>query len=47
LSSIAKGVVVAQPDRNWVTRFTYKWVNQLGAYRLTGTVKPTLACASR
>ena len=33
--------------RNWVTRFTYEWVNQLGIYRLTGTVKPTLAYASR
>jgi len=33
--------------RNWVTRFTYEWVNQLGVYRLTGTVKPTLAYASR
>jgi RNA-directed DNA polymerase len=33
--------------RNWTTRFTYEWVNQLGVYRLTGTVKPTLAYASR
>jgi RNA-directed DNA polymerase len=33
--------------RNWVSRFTYEWVNQLGVYRLTGTVKPTLAYASR
>ena len=33
--------------RNWVTRFNYEWVNQLGIYRLTGTVKPTLAYASR
>jgi RNA-directed DNA polymerase len=33
--------------RNWVTRFTYEWVSQLGVYRLTGTVKPTLAYASR
>jgi group II intron reverse transcriptase/maturase len=33
--------------RNWVTRFNYEWVTQLGIYRLTGTVKPTLAYASR
>ena len=33
--------------RNWVTRFTYEWVNQLGVYRLSGTVRPTLAYASR
>ena len=33
--------------RNWTTRFNYEWVNQLGIYRLTGTVKPTLAYASR
>ena len=31
----------------WVTRFNYQWANQLGIYRLTGTVKPTLAYASR
>jgi hypothetical protein len=30
-------------DRNWVTRFNYQWANQLGIYRLDGTVKPTLA----
>lgn len=33
--------------RNWVTRFNYEWVTQLGVHRLTGTVKPTLAYASR
>ena len=33
--------------RNWTTRFTYEWVDQLGIYRLNGTVKPTLAYASR
>jgi len=33
--------------RTWTTRFTYEWVNQLGIYRLDGTVKPTLAYASR
>jgi RNA-directed DNA polymerase len=33
--------------RNWVSRFTYEWVTQLGIYRLTGTVRPTLAYASR
>ena len=31
----------------WVTRFNYEWVTQLGIYRLNGTVKPTLAYASR
>jgi RNA-directed DNA polymerase len=34
-------------NRNWTTRFTYEWVDQLGIYRLNGTVKPTLAYASR
>jgi RNA-directed DNA polymerase len=33
--------------RNWKDRFNYKWLNQLGIYRLSGTVKPTLAYASR
>jgi RNA-directed DNA polymerase len=33
--------------RNWTTRFTYEWCTQLGIYRLDGTVKPTLAYASR
>ena len=33
--------------RNWVDRFNYEWVDQLGVYRLNGTVKPTLAYASR
>jgi group II intron maturase len=33
--------------RNWVTRFNYEWVTQLGIYRLEGTVTPTLAYASR
>jgi len=33
--------------RNRATRFTYEWSTQLGIYRLTGTVKPTLAYASR
>jgi group II intron reverse transcriptase/maturase len=33
--------------RNWVTRFNYEWATQLGVYRLSGTVKPTLAYASR
>ncbi|HYY44405.1 MAG TPA: group II intron reverse transcriptase/maturase [Actinomycetota bacterium] len=33
--------------RNWVTRFDYDWATRLGIYRLTGTVKPTLAYASR
>jgi RNA-directed DNA polymerase len=33
--------------RNWVTRFNYEWSTRLGIYRLTGTVKPTLAYASR
>lgn len=33
--------------RNWTTRFTYEWVDQLNVYRLNGTVRPTLAYASR
>jgi Group II intron, maturase-specific domain/Reverse transcriptase (RNA-dependent DNA polymerase) len=33
--------------RNWVTRFTYEWCTKLGVYRLTGTVRPTTACARR
>jgi group II intron reverse transcriptase/maturase len=33
--------------RNWRDRFDYQWSTQLGIYRLTGTVKPTLAYASR
>ena len=33
--------------RNWVTRFNYEWSARLGVYRLTGTVRPTLAYASR
>jgi group II intron reverse transcriptase/maturase len=33
--------------RNWVSRFDYEWTTQLGVYRLSGTVKPTLAFASR
>ena len=32
--------------RNWATRFNYGWATQLGAYRLSGTVRPTLAFAS-
>src|SRR5215217_4933928 len=33
--------------RNWVLRFNYEWANQLGVHRLNGTVRPTLAYASR
>ena len=33
--------------RNWATRFNYEWCTQLGVYRLTGTVRPTTAYASR
>ena len=33
--------------RNWVTRFNNQWRNQLSIHRLTGTVKPTTAYASR
>jgi len=33
--------------RNWRDRFNYEWATQLGVYRLSGTVKPTLAYASR
>jgi RNA-directed DNA polymerase len=32
---------------NWTTRFTHGWVTSLGIYRLTGTVRPTTAYASR
>jgi RNA-directed DNA polymerase len=33
--------------RNWRDRFNYEWSTQLGIYRLSGTVKQTLAYASR
>ena len=33
--------------RHWRDRFDYEWSTQLGIYRLGGTVKPTLAYASR
>jgi outer membrane scaffolding protein for murein synthesis (MipA/OmpV family) len=33
--------------RNRVTRFNYEWATRLGIHRLTATVKPTLAYASR
>ena len=33
--------------RNWASRFNYQWTTQLGVYRLSGTVRPTLAFASR
>ena len=33
--------------RNWVSRFNYEWATKLGVYRLSGTVRPTLAFASR
>jgi RNA-directed DNA polymerase len=33
--------------RNWASRFNYQWATQLGVYRLSGTVRPTLAFASR
>ena len=33
--------------RNWVTRFNHQWVTTPRVYRLTGTVKPTTAYASR
>ena len=33
--------------RNWRDRFNYEWATQLGIYRLSGTVRPTLAYASR
>jgi group II intron reverse transcriptase/maturase len=33
--------------RNWVTRFNYAWCTRLGVHRLTGTVLPTTAYASR
>jgi group II intron reverse transcriptase/maturase len=33
--------------RNWVSRFNYEWCTKIGVYRLTGTVEPTTAYASR
>ena len=33
--------------RNWVSHFDYEWTTKLGVYRLSGTVRPTLAFASR
>jgi hypothetical protein len=33
--------------RNWVTRFHYAWCTSLSVHRLTGTVLPTTAYASR
>jgi len=33
--------------RNWVSRFNYEWYTSIGIHRLTGTVKPTTAYASR
>ena len=33
--------------RNWVTRFDHEWCTRLGVYRLSGTVQPTTAYASR
>jgi RNA-directed DNA polymerase len=33
--------------RNWVSRFNHGWATQLGIYRLSGTVRPTRAYASR
>jgi RNA-directed DNA polymerase len=32
--------------RTWVTGFNYEWATRLGVYRLSGTVRPTLAFAS-
>jgi len=33
--------------RNWVTRFNDEWCTRIGVYRLSGTVRPTTAYASR
>jgi group II intron reverse transcriptase/maturase len=33
--------------RNWVTRFNYEWVTKMRVHRLSGTVRPTTAYASR
>jgi RNA-directed DNA polymerase len=35
LASVKHGL----PGRNWVTRFTYTWLGELGIYRLTGKVR--------
>lgn len=32
--------------RNWVARFNHEWATRIGAYRLSGTVRSTLAFAS-
>ncbi len=31
--------------RNWVSRFNHEWATRIGVYRLSGTVRPTLAFA--
>ena len=33
--------------RNWVSRFNHDWCTKLGVYRLSGTIRPTTAYASR
>ena len=35
LASVKHGL----PGRNWATRFTSRWLTDLGIYRLTGTVR--------
>ena len=47
LGQLLAGAKHGLQGRNWVTRFNYQWAIRLGIYRLTGTVKPTLAYASR
>ena len=32
---------------NWTTRFDHQWVTSLGVHRLSGTIRPTTAYASR
>jgi len=47
VSAILASATHGLTGRNWVSRFNYEWATQLGIHRLTGTVKPTLAYASR
>ncbi len=35
LASVKHGL----SGRNWTTRFTYRWLTDLGIYRVTGTVR--------
>jgi hypothetical protein len=43
--AILAGAVHGLLGRNWVSRFNYEWTSQIGVYRLSGTVRSTLALA--